>query len=464
MHDDPDDEETRAHTARRAADQVDREMLGGEEEFWGPFGEVASTGSTEARATTHSDEAGVVHAATSCSESCTTIARLTTSAGHGNGRQGGVGVLFASARTSPQRRGSPPAEVTITFPRDIAGGGGTVGSSSGGGDGTSGGGGCDGSSRGGRDSISSAGGDGSIIGGRGGTGGRRSGSSGGAGGTVGSCCGGGVAGPVEDEIAAQAEVQRGGDDEPHEHLMQQFLTKELDPVIAALDIMERERTRLLASSNPCAQAFTRVLEEARLRETGGNGVQGGVVAGEDVAEGVAAEADDEAMPGGLEAADVAVEGRPQAEDEVVQARQRRDEGTIDARRVVQETATGPVVPFSGLHLAQGRQSQAVQMAVHGVPPLVVTDLGSEPLAVPPRLPSHFAPQDVRLPLDAEELARQAVRDVTRLDRWIFDRRPEHPAWQAIPSIPWGPASHVWCGSTSTGGHTDVAPPPFQGLA
>ncbi|GBG82445.1 hypothetical protein CBR_g34822 [Chara braunii] len=219
---------------------------------------------------------------------------------------------------------------------------------------------------------------------------------------------GGVAGPVEEEIAAQTEVQCGGDDE---RLMQQFLTEELDPVIAGMtpgvargfgisdsemgthldfdlsmglprscggatstdrapsrdeatgqtltqtprertttespdaarDIMERERARLFALSNPRAQAFARALEEARLRETGGDCVQGRVV----------------------------------AVDEAVQAGQRRDEGAIDARCVVQETATGPVVPFSGLHLAQGRQSQAVHMAVHGVPPPVITDLGSD---------------------------------------------------------------------------------------
>ncbi|GBG68014.1 hypothetical protein CBR_g1134 [Chara braunii] len=202
---------------------------------------------------------------------------------------------------------------------------------------------------------------------------------------------------VEEEIAAQAEVQRGGDDE---RLMQQFLTEELDPAIAGMtpgvargvgisdsemgtnldldltmglppssggatstdrapsrdealgqtstqtarertttespdaarDIMERARARLLASTDPRAQAFTRAVEEARRREIGGDCVQGGVVAGEDVAEGVAAKPVPEAMPGGAEAADVAVEGRPQAVDEAVQAGQRRVEGAIDARR------------------------------------------------------------------------------------------------------------------------------------
>ncbi|GBG82111.1 hypothetical protein CBR_g34392 [Chara braunii] len=222
---------------------------------------------------------------------------------------------------------------------------------------------------------------------------------------------------------------------------------------AAHDIMEWERARLLASTGPRAQAFARAVEDARRLEIGGDCVQGGVVAGEDVVEGVAAESVPEAMPDGAETADVAVEGRTLAVDEAVQAGQRRVEGAINSRCEGQETATGPVVPFSGLHLAQARQPQAVQMAVHGVPPPVITDLGSELGVVPPRLPSHFAPQEVRRPLDAEELAREAVRDVTRLDRRIFDRKLEHPPWQSIPSVPWGPASPVWSGSTSTGGHT-----------
>ncbi|GBG61160.1 hypothetical protein CBR_g19235 [Chara braunii] len=51
-HEDPNSEETRAQTARRAADRAEREMLGGDEDFWGPFGEVASTGGPEAQATT----------------------------------------------------------------------------------------------------------------------------------------------------------------------------------------------------------------------------------------------------------------------------------------------------------------------------------------------------------------------------------------------------------------------------
>ncbi|GBG83091.1 hypothetical protein CBR_g36709 [Chara braunii] len=220
----------------------------------------------------------------------------------------------------------------------------------------------------------------------------------------------------------------------------------------ARDIMERERARLMASSNPRAQAFAHALEEARHRETGEVGVQGGVVAREDVMEGVRAEVDDEAMQGGPEAVDVPVEGGPQAVDEAVHAGQGRDEGAGDARPVVQ-TVTGPVVPFSALHLAEGRWSQLVQVAVHGLPPLVIMDLGSEPTLEPPRPRTHFAPQEVCRPLDAKELARDVVRDVTRLDRRIFERRLEQPPWQAIPSVPWGSASPVWSGSTSSGGRT-----------
>ncbi|GBG77860.1 hypothetical protein CBR_g25792 [Chara braunii] len=289
---------------------------------------------------------------------------------------------------------------------------------------------------------------------------------------------------VEEEIAAQAEVQRGGDDE---RLVQQFLTEELGPAIAGMtpgvargfgisdsemgthldldlsmalppscsgatstdqaplrdepprqtstqttrertmtespdaarNIMERERARLLASTDPRAQAFARAVVEARRQEIGGDYVQDGVVAGEDVAEGVAAEPVPEAISGGAEAADVAVEGRPEAVDEAVQAGQRRVKEAIHARREVQEIATGTVVP-------------------------------------------HFAPQEVRRPLDAEELAREAVRDVTRLDRRIFDRRLEHSPWKSIPSVRWGPASPVWSGSTSTGGHTTGHVPGVSG--
>ncbi|GBG67139.1 hypothetical protein CBR_g81564 [Chara braunii] len=43
-HDDADDVETRTYTARRMADRAEREMMGGDEDCWGPFGDVASMG------------------------------------------------------------------------------------------------------------------------------------------------------------------------------------------------------------------------------------------------------------------------------------------------------------------------------------------------------------------------------------------------------------------------------------
>ncbi|GBG71336.1 hypothetical protein CBR_g8757 [Chara braunii] len=447
-HGDPDSEETRAHTARRAADRAKREMLGGDENLWGLFGGRGTFGSSSGE---FSGPAAVPDATIAVAVEEIAAAAATS-------------VLEEMAASVLEE--DPPA----------AGGGAAV-----------------------EGQVAAAGG------------------AGGGAAAVEVEVAAAVeeeeapsAAAVEEEIASQAEVQRGGDDE---RLMQQFLTEELDPAIAGMtpgvergfgisdsemgthldldlsvglppscggatstdrapskdeapgrtstqtarertstespdathDIMERERARLLASTDPCAQAFAQAVEEARRREIGQDCVQGGVVAEEDIAEGVAAEPVPEAMTGGAEAAGVAVEGRPQAVDEAVQAGQRRVEG--------QETATGPVVPFSGLHLAQARQPQAVQMAMHCVPPPVITDLGSEPVVEPPRLPSHFAPQEVRRPLDAEELAREVVRDVTRLDRQIFDRRLEHPPCQTIPSVPWGPASPVWSGSTSTGGHT-----------
>ncbi|GBG59607.1 hypothetical protein CBR_g49871 [Chara braunii] len=318
-HDDPGDEETRAHTARQAVKRADREMLVGEEEFWGPFGEVVSTGDV-------------------CAD-------------RGRGSHAGT--------SSRERRGGSPVEVTITFPGDLAGGGATVGNTSGGGDDTSGDGGRDGHSRGGRDSSSSnnnsVGGGGSNSGGGGGTSGgsggdsscRHRGTAGGAAAVEGEVATamqeeealsavaveGEVAGPVEEEITAAAEVpHRGGD----KRLMQQFLMEELDPVIAGMtlgvarglgisdsemgthidfdlstglppscggatstdrapsrdeaagetltqtprertttespdaarDIIGRERARLMTSNDPRAQALARALEERKSRGTG----------------------------------------------------------------------------------------------------------------------------------------------------------------------------------------------------
>ncbi|GBG92998.1 hypothetical protein CBR_g58136 [Chara braunii] len=235
-HDDPDSKETRANTARRAADRADREMLGGEEELWGPFGEVASTGSTYAWVTT----------------------------------------------PTPTRRESsmppPPA------PK----GGGTVGSNSGGGDTT----------------IATA----------------------------------------VDEIASSAAAA------VLEELAASMLEEEVAPTARGAATVDGQ---VAAAGGAAGGAAAVEVEEAVAveeeeapsaaameggwcshgpwRRPGferqrGYCVQGGVMAREDVAEGVAAEAVDEALPGGAEATDVAVEGRPQAVDEAVQAGQRRDEG------------------------------------------------------------------------------------------------------------------------------------------
>ncbi|GBG93290.1 hypothetical protein CBR_g63156 [Chara braunii] len=240
-HDDPDSEETRADTARRAADRADREMLG-ERSFGAHSGRSlpraahrrgggtvgSSSGGWDATIATVVDKIASAAAAAVLEELAVSMLEEEAPAARGaatvdgqvaaaGGEAGGAAAVEVEEAVAVEEEEAPSAAVME----------------------------------------------------------------------------GGVAGLVEEEIAAQAKVQRGGDDE---RLMQQFLTEELDPVIAGF---ERQR---------------------------GYCVQGGVMAREDVAEGVAAEAVDEALPGGAEAADVAVEGRPQAVDEAVQAGQRRDEG------------------------------------------------------------------------------------------------------------------------------------------
>ncbi|GBG85904.1 hypothetical protein CBR_g40717 [Chara braunii] len=61
-HEVANDAEVRTYMAQRAADQAEEEMQGGDEDLWGPFEEVASTG--DARA----DRGGASHADTSCAE------------------------------------------------------------------------------------------------------------------------------------------------------------------------------------------------------------------------------------------------------------------------------------------------------------------------------------------------------------------------------------------------------------
>ncbi|GBG84101.1 hypothetical protein CBR_g37976 [Chara braunii] len=354
-YEDPDSEDTRTQTARRAVDWAESEMLGGDEDFWGPFGEVTSTGGPEAQATTPTptrressmppppapsptprspvsplqpdreelgsslpqrgllhrggaEEGGPSAAAVESSMAPAAVSDATIAAA--------VEEIAAAAATSVLEEMA--ASVLAEDP-PLAGGGATV-----------------------EGQVAAAGG-----------------------------AGGGaaavevevaaaleeedapLAAAVEEEIAAQAEVQRGGDDE---RLMPQFLTEELSPAIAGMtpgvergfrisdsemethldldlsvglpsscggatstdrapsrdeapgrtstqtarertttqspdaahDIMERERARLLASTDPRAQAFARAIEDVRRIEIGGDCVQGGVVAGEDVAEGVAA--------------------------------------------------------------------------------------------------------------------------------------------------------------------------------
>ncbi|GBG65111.1 hypothetical protein CBR_g49474 [Chara braunii] len=126
--------------------------------------------------------------------------------------------------------GDLATEVTITFPGDFAGGGGTISNTCGGGGG---------SNEGGRSSSSS-----SSSGGGGGNSGGGDSSSGGGGGTISSRSGGEVA-AAEEDIAAAAQVpdvamNRDGADDAEggeaveEHLVQQFITEELDPVVAGI--------------------------------------------------------------------------------------------------------------------------------------------------------------------------------------------------------------------------------------
>ncbi|GBG70888.1 hypothetical protein CBR_g8188 [Chara braunii] len=152
----------------------------------------------------------------------------------------------------------------------------------------------------------------------------------------------------------------------------------------ARDITKRERARLMASSDPRAQTFVRALEERRRRETGRDGQQGGVVAGAvrtDVTKAVAAEAVDKVVVGGPQTVGEAVVGGPQTVDEAVEAGHRRDGGAGDSRAIVHDTTSGQVVAFLGLQLAEARQLQPAEVAVHDVSFVVITDLGFGPLVV-----------------------------------------------------------------------------------
>ncbi|GBG69829.1 hypothetical protein CBR_g4658 [Chara braunii] len=312
-HEEANDAKVRTYTARRAADRAEEEMQGGDEDLWGPFGEVASTG--DARA----DRGGASHADMSRTE-----AKRPTPAPAGRKTTAETeelasslpphGVLQRSTVVRQLRLRSPSPGV-LQEEGDVAAAAQEAPAVS-----TA------------REEVPTQ-------------------------------------ATVEEEVAAatpQEAVPMDHDSaDTDEQLVQRFITEEVDPIVGGLtpgaamelgvsaptgragsemgthfdfdlsmgapptcggatstdrassrddaadatgtqtpiertqaespdtarDIMERERARLMASSNPRAQAFARALEEDRRRETGGDGVQGGVVAGEDVMEGVAAEAD-----------------------------------------------------------------------------------------------------------------------------------------------------------------------------
>ncbi|GBG90960.1 hypothetical protein CBR_g51564 [Chara braunii] len=322
-HDDPNSEETRAHTARRAADRADREMLGGEEEFWGPFEEVASTGGTEARVTTPTPTrrgSSMLPPLAPSRAPPSYVSPLQPATATANTEELGSslpqrGLLHRRGAVRQLRLRSPSPGILQEegAPSAAAVEGGMAPAAL-----------ADATITVAVDEIAAA----AVLeemaaslleeeapaaGGAAAVEGQVAAARGAAGVVAAVEVEGAVA--VEEEEAPSVAAVEGGVEGPVE---EEIATQ--------------------------AEAFARGLDEARLRETWGDCVQGAVVAGEDVVEGVAAELVDEALSGGAEAADVAVEGRPQAVDEAVHAGQRRDEGAIDARRMVQETATGSITP------------------------------------------------------------------------------------------------------------------------
>ncbi|GBG91613.1 hypothetical protein CBR_g52647 [Chara braunii] len=428
------EEDTRAHTTRRDVDRAEREMMGGEEELWGPFGKVASTGGTGARVTSPApmrQESSMPppsapspappspvapYEPTTAAKDTKELASSLPQRGllhRGGAEEGGPsaaaveGEMAVEGGLADTTIAGVVDQITVAAAASLLeemaasvlaeeapapGGADAVEGQAGVAGGAAGG--VAGGAAGGAPAL-----DGLVA--------AAAGAAGGA-----DAVEGGTPGAVEEEIGAQAEVSRGGSDE---RLMQQFLTDQYDPVMAGMtpgvarglgmsdsqmrshldldlsmgpppscggatstdhapsrddaagesltqpqrvtttgspdaarDILERERARLMASTNPRAQAFARALEDARRRKTGGDcveggvtgvvagedvvegvadeagrgGVRGGVVAGEDVVERVVARADAEAVQGGREATDVHVEGLQQAVDEAVQAGRR----------------------------------------------------------------------------------------------------------------------------------------------
>ncbi|GBG74557.1 hypothetical protein CBR_g18968 [Chara braunii] len=385
-HEDTDDEETRTYTARQATNRAKREMMGGGEDYLGRFGEVASTSDVR------DDKVGGSHVGTSRAEvgiRTPTPTRL---------RSPSPGVLqeeVGHRATLADRGGAARAEEEVTTATMVEG---EVAAME-------------------EEVLTVATRDEEVP----------------VGATVEGEIPVAVVGKEEVALAAVvskvdmehdgADATRGGDD-AEEHLMQQFITEELDPVVGGFipgvarglgmspwtgwggsemgthfdfDIsMGAPPTCSGAASTDRAPSRDEATGEMGHRETGRDGGQGGVVAGPDVMEGVEAEATDEA-----------VEGRPQVVDEAVEGGHGRDGGAGDARPVDHEIVTGPVVLFSGLHLAEARRSQPTELAVHDVPLVIITDLGSESMVVPPR-PRRPAKQE------ADYVDLDSTRRVTEL--------------------------------------------------
>ncbi|GBG88774.1 hypothetical protein CBR_g48391 [Chara braunii] len=233
-----------------AADKAEREMMGGEEELWGPFGEVASTGGTGARATSPAPtrrESSVLppsapsptppspvapYEPTTAAEDTEELASSLPQRGllHRGGAVRQLRLRSPSPRVLQEEGGPSAAAVE----GEMAMEGGLA----------------DTTIAGVVDQIAVAaaaslleelatsvlaeeapapGGADAVEGQAGAAGGEVGGATGGAAPLDGLVAA--AAGAVEEEIGAQAEVSRGGGDE---RLMQQFLTEQYDPVMAGM--------------------------------------------------------------------------------------------------------------------------------------------------------------------------------------------------------------------------------------
>ncbi|GBG89352.1 hypothetical protein CBR_g49062 [Chara braunii] len=249
------EEDTRAHTARWAADREEREMMGGEEELWGPFREVASTGGTGARATSPAptrQESSMPppfapspappspvapYESTTAAEDTEELASSLPQHGllhRGGAEEGGPSAAAVEGEMAVEGGLADTAiagvvdqiavaaatllleEMTASILAEEA-------PAPGGADAVEGQAGAAGGAAGGAAAL-----DGLVAAAAGAA---RRGSD---------AVGGGMPGAVEEEIGAQAEVSRGGGDE---RLMQQFLTEQYDPVMSGGVVETAPRTR-----------------------------------------------------------------------------------------------------------------------------------------------------------------------------------------------------------------------------